>query len=697
MTLLSTSWSPTGPSLIPDYEKAIMAGKCGSILNATGVEYITKLQSLAVEKTRLGIPLLFGLDVIHGYNTVFPIPFAEACSWDTSLIRRTAMFSAREAAASGLNWTFNPMVDIARDPRWGRVAEGAGEDPFLASQIATARVKGHQGSKLNDPFTLAACVKHFAAYGAPFGGRDYNTVDMSERMLRELYLPPYKAAIDAGVATVMSAFNELDGIPCTGNKYLIDRILRKEWGFYGFVVSDWTSIKEMVNHGYATDEKHAGELALSAGIDMDMQSEAYAKYLLKSLEEGKITQQQIDESVKRILQLKFKLGLFDNPFLYLDKKRETEIPCSREILDHALLAAKKSIVLLKNDPWRGQKLLPLKPTAKKIALIGPLANNQEDMLGAWSARGEASKVVTILSGLRKRFSESSIEYAKGTDIKGNITTDLREAIELASRSDIVICALGESRDLSGEASCRTDIGLPGTQQQLLEKLVETGKPVVAIVMAGRPLTLEWLARNVAAIIYSGHLGTRAGDAIAEVISGDYNPSGKLVMSFPRNVGQIPVFYNHKNTGRPFDANDFFTSKYLDVDNEPLYPFGFGLSYTMFGYSNLTLNRPTIGCTDTLVVSFIVKNTGNYDGEETAQLYIRDMVGSVTRPVKELKGFRKIFLKAGEQTQLSFTITQADLKFYNANMEFVAEPGRFKVFIGGNSRDLIEADFEFVDN
>jgi beta-glucosidase len=695
MTLYSTNWSPTGPTLNPDYEKAIMAGKCGSILNAVGVEYISKLQGMAVEKTRLGIPLLFGLDVIHGYRIIFPIPYAEACSWDTALIRETAMYSAKEAAASGLNWTFNPMVDIARDPRWGRVAEGAGEDPFLASAIARARVKGHQGKTLSDPYTIAACVKHFAAYGAPFGGRDYNTVDMSERMLREVYLPPYKAAVEAGAETVMSAFNELDGIPCTGNRVLIHKILRNEWGFRGFVVSDWASIKEMVSHGYAVDEKHAGELALNAGIDMDMQSEAYSKYLLRSLEEGRVTGDQIDESVRRILRLKFKLGLFDNPYLYLDRQREQETSSSREILDHALLAAKKSIVLLKNDPVDGQKVLPVNRQVKRIALIGPLGDNQDDMLGSWSARGEAGKVVTILSGLRKRFGESSVEYAKGADIKGNNTSGFRAAIELATQSDIVICALGESRDQSGEASCRTDIGLPGNQQALIEELAKTGKPIVAIVMAGRPLTLEWLARNVAAILYSGHLGTRAGDAIAEVISGDCNPSGKLVMSFPRNVGQIPVFYNHKNTGRPFDANDFFTSKYLDVDNEPLYPFGFGLSYTTFEYSNLTLNRPTIGRADTLVVSFTVKNTGTYDGEETAQLYIRDMVGSVTRPVKELKGFRKILLKAGEQRVLSFRLTENDLKFYDVNMNFVAEPGKFEVLVGGNSRDLIEANFELV--
>ncbi len=695
LNLVAGEMDETGSNYSKEYEKDIKDGRVGAILNVFGVDHVRKLQELAVNNTRLRIPLLFGYDVIHGFKTIFPIPLAEACSWDIDLIEKTARLSAEEACAAGLNWTFSPMVDIARDPRWGRVAEGSGEDSYLTSLITKARVNGYQGQKLNDPLTMAACVKHFAAYGAPLGGRDYNTVDMSDRVLRETYLPPYKAAVHAGVATVMSSFNELDGIPSSGNKYLLTQILRNEWGFKGFVVSDWTAINEMVNHGYATGEKQAGELALNAGLDMDLQGYVYSTYLKKSFEEGKISENQINESVIRILKLKYNLGLFANPYLYFDNNREKEFTYSKRHMDHALLSAKESIVLLKNTDYKGHKLLPLSKSVKKIALIGPLADNKKDMLGTWNAQGDENKVTTILAGLKNKYPKAKIEFTNGVDFEGNDKTGFNPAKELALRSDIVICAIGESRKQSGEAASRSEIGLPGAQQELMEELAKTGKPIIAIVMAGRPLTIEWLSKNVNAILFAGHLGTRAGDAIAYVLSGDYNPSGKLVMTFPKSIGQVPIFYSTKNTGRPFDASDSYTTKYLDISNEPLYPYGFGLSYTTFEYSNLRLSKPSFKDSEFLTVTFTLKNLGKYDGEEVAQLYIRDLVGSVTRPIKELKGFKKVFLKSGEQKELSFSITENDLKFYDANMKFLAEPGKFKVFVGGNSMELLGAEFELL--
>lgn len=695
LTLYAGDMDQTGPPSKREYEKEIKDGRVGAILNIHGVEYVRKLQEFAVKNTRLRIPLIFGYDVIHGFKTIFPIPLAEACSWDTELIEKTARLSAKEACASGLNWTFNPMVDIARDPRWGRVAEGSGEDTYLASLIAKAKVIGYQGDKLSDIYTMAACVKHFAAYGAPFGGRDYNTVDMSDRVLRETYLLPYKAAIDAGAATVMSSFNELDGIPCTGNKYMLTQILRNEWGFKGFVVSDWTSINEMVNHGYAANLKQAGELAINAGLDMDMQGAVYSKYLKKSIDEGKVSEDQVNESVRRILRLKYRLGLFANPYLYLDENREKEITFSKELMDHALLSAKKSIVLLKNDEFEGKKLLPISKSIKRIALIGPLGNNKNDMLGSWHAQGDVNRATTVLEGLKSAFNGSTVEFAKGADFEGNSKSEFNLAIALAMKSDIVICAIGEGNSQSGEAASRSDIGLSCVQQDLMKELVKTGKPIIAVIMAGRPLTIEWLSKNVNAILFAGHLGTRTGDAIADVLVGDYNPSGKLVMTFPRSVGQIPIFYNTKNTGRPYDASNSYTTRYLDVTNEPLFPFGYGLSYSSFEYSNLKLSKSSMTKGDSLTITFTLKNSGKYDGEEVTQLYIRDLVGSVTRPIKELKKYNKVFLKSGEQRELSFTITENDLKFYDSNMNFLAEPGQFKAFVGGNSKDLIEVDFELL--
>lgn len=696
LNLLAGNNEPTGPGKIKQYENEIKEGHVGAIFNVFGFDEIKKLQELAINKTRLRIPLIFGYDVIHGFKTIFPIPLAEASSWDLDLIEKTAQLSAKEASAAGLNWTFSPMVDIAHDPRWGRVAEGSGEDAYLGTLIAKAKVKGFQGNDLNSNSTMAACVKHFAAYGAPYGGRDYNTVDMSDRMLRETYLPPYKAAVDAGVATVMSSFNEIDGVPNSGNKYLLTQILRNEWGFEGFVVSDWTSINEMVNHGFALNEKHAAELALNAGLDMDMQGAVFSNHLKKLLEEGKISEKQLNESVKRILRIKYRLGLFANPYLRLNVDREREITFSEELMGHAIVSARKSIVLLKNDAYKGQKLLPINKSVKRIALIGPLANNQVDLLGCWNAQGDASKVSTILDGLKNKFPNAVIEFCKGANFIGDDKSGFEEAKRAVLKADIAICVVGESIEQSGEAASRSDIGLPGVQQELIEELVKTDKPIIAYVMAGRPLTIEWLSNNVSAILFSGQLGTRTGDAIADVISGEYNPSGKLVMTFPRNTGQIPIFYSHKNTGRPFNSNDSYTSRYLDVTNEPLYPFGFGLSYTTFLYSDLSLSKSAISQKDTLNIQFSIKNTGKVEGEETVQLYVRDLVGSVTRPVKELKGFKKVLLKPGEHKVLSFSITTSDLMFYDLNMNLTTEPGQFKVFVGGNSADLIEGNFELLN-
>lgn len=692
LTLFTSDWAVTGPVIREEYRQDILSGRCGNIFNAHTVAYARELQRLAVEESPLGIPLLFGYDVIHGHKTIFPIPLAEACSWDTVLVERSARYSAMEATASGLNWTFNPMVDICRDPRWGRIAEGSGEDPLLGSMFAAARVRGYQGNDLADPLTMAACVKHFAAYGEPEGGRDYNTVDMSERSLREVILPPYRAAIDAGAASVMTSFNELDGIPATASKFLLTQILRKEWGFDGMVVTDYTSINEMVNHGYAVDNKHAGELALAAGVDMDMQGAVFYNHLKESLEQGKITEEMIDRSVKNVLKMKYRLGLFDDPYLYLDEEREKEVLFSKEIMDQALAAAKKSIVLLKNEPHKGEKVLPLSKDLRSIALIGPLADNQADMMGTWHASGDASKVVTVLAGLKEKFPYTMIGYEKGCDFETDNRNGFAAALAMAMRSDLVVVAVGENLMQSGEAASRAEPVLPGVQEKLVEMLLNTGKPVVVLIMAGRPLILTSLASKAPAILNTWHLGTRAGDAIADVLAGDYNPSGKLVVSFPYATGQIPVYYYAKNTGRPRDPNQKYTSKYLDIPNEPLYPFGYGLSYTSFEYSDAELSSTEMYMGGSIEVSVKVKNTGQYAGEETVQLYTRDLVGSVTRPLKELKTFRKVYLEPGEETTVSFSLHSDDLRFYTADMQFETEPGEFRVFVGTSSSEVQEAGF-----
>lgn len=694
LTLYTSGWDQTGPTLRSEYMEDVRSGRCGNLFNAHTAEYNRGLQKVAVEETRLGIPLLFGYDVIHGYKTIFPIPLAEACSWDMNLIEKSARLAAKEAAAAGLHWTFNPMVDISRDPRWGRIAEGAGEDPYLGGLIAAAKVKGHQGEELSDPSTLLACVKHFAAYGGAQAGRDYHTVDMSDRVLRETYLPPYKAAIDAGAATVMTAFNEVDGVPATGSKYLMEDILRKEWDFDGFIVTDYTAINEMVPHGYALDNQHAAELAINVGVDMDMQGAVYQNHLEKLVQEGKVSEDDINASVSRILKYKYKLGLFDDPYRYSDAEREKEVVFSKELMDHSLEAGRKSIVLLKNISVNGKKLLPIDPTTKNIAIIGPLGNNKEDQLGTWHASGDVNKAITLFEALKTALPNANISYTEGCKTSGADQSGFKDALEAARKADIIIMAIGEDYRQSGEAASRSELGLPGKQQALLEAIYQLNKPIVSVVMAGRPLTMGWMEDNISAIVYAWHLGTMAGPAITDVLLGAYNPSGKLVITFPRNVGQIPIYYSMKNTGRPFDANNKYTSKYLDVENTPLYPFGYGLSYTDFEYSNLRLSNKTLNGDGSINVSIQVKNTGALKGVETIQLYTQDLVGSVTRPVKELKDFRQIELSPGESKVVSFTITSDDLRFHTQNMEYKAEPGKFTLYIGGNSVDVLSADFEY---
>ena len=696
LTLYTSDWDLTGPVMNPEYMEDIRTGKCGNIFNALTVEYIRKLQKIAVEETRLGIPLLFGYDVVHGYRTIFPIPLAEACSWNLELMQRSAVLSAKEAAASGLNWNFAPVVDISRDPRWGRVAEGNGEDPYLSGCIAEVRVKGFQGSDLADQYTLAACVKHYAAYGAPVAGRDYNTVDMSEISFRQDYLPPYQKGVEAGAVTVMASFNDLFGIPATASKYLMTDILRGECDFTGLVVSDYDGINQLQAHRVAVDSQHAGELALKAGVDMDMQSGIFAGHMERSLEEGKIDIAAIDDAVRRVLRVKFRLGLFEDPYRYMDKDREAEIVFSDEIMEHALVSARESAVLLKNEKKNGRKILPLS-NPERIAVIGPLADNKLDMLGSWHGHGDHSRVVTLLAGLKKKFTNSEIKYTKGCDFYSDDRSGFKKALDLAIKSDVTILAIGETQEHSGEAASRSNIDIPGIQEDLAMAIIKTGKPVVVLIMAERPLTFPELNKKTQAVIYAWHLGTRTGDALADILSGTYNPSGKLVMSVPRNIGQVPLRYNEKSTGRPYDPVYKYTSKYLDVPNKPLYPFGYGLSYTSFDYGDIELSDTIMGMNDTIKISVSIRNTGNFDGEEIVQLYIRDMFASLTRPVKELKAFRKILLTKGEEVTVQFAITSEDLKFINGNLDYIAEPGDFKVLIGSDSERLKEADFTLKYN
>ena len=688
LTLLTSNWETTGPTLREGYREDIAAGRVGAIFNAYTAQYTTELQRLAVEQTRLKIPLLFGYDVIHGHRTIFPISLGEAASWDMAAIERSARVSAQEAAAEGIHWTFSPMVDIARDPRWGRISEGAGEDVHLGSRIARARVRGYQGDDLAATDTILATAKHFAAYGAAQAGRDYHTVDISERTLRDTYLPPFKAALDEGAATVMTAFNEYDGVPASGNRYLLTEVLRDRWGFDGFVVTDYTSINEMVPHGYARDLAQAGEQAINAGVDMDMQGAVFMEHLGQSLAAGRVDMAQIDRAVRRILEMKYRLGLFEDPYRYADQARQEATLYRPEFLEAARDVARKSMVLLRNEGG----VLPIAANARSIALIGPLADSKADMIGSWSAAGDRqTRPVTILEGLRARAPEGvTIAHARGASYafedEGS-TEGFAEALALAARSDLIIAAMGERWDMTGEAASRTSLDLPGNQQALLEALVATGKPVVLVLLSGRPNSIEWAAGHVPAILHAWYPGTMGGHAVADVLFGDYNPSGKLPVTFPRTVGQVPIHYDMKNTGRPIElgeANAKYVSRYLNTPNDPLYRFGHGLSYTSFSYSPVTLSAPAMGPGGTITASATITNTGARAGEEVVQLYVRDLVGSVTRPVQELKGFEKIALAPGESRTVRFTLAPADLAFTRADMSYGWEPGEFQLWIAPRS-------------
>ncbi len=690
----SGDWSHTGPiTKDGDKQNQVRDGQLGSMLNVIGVQHTRELQEMAMQ-SRLKIPLLFGQDVIHGFKTTFPIPLAEAASWDTAAIRLSARIAATEAAAAGVHWTFAPMVDISRDPRWGRVMEGAGEDPFLGSVIAAARVKGFQGNGLGSVDAVMACAKHFAAYGAAVGGRDYNTVDMSLRQLHETYLPPFKAAVDAGAATLMNSFNDLNGIPATGNKYLQRDILKGQWKFSGFVVSDWGSVGEMVNHGYAKDNYEAALLAITAGSDMDMESRSYKDHLAQLVKEGKVKIQLVDDAVRRILRKKFELGLFDDPYRFSNPEREQKQLNNPVHRAAARDMAKKSIVLLKNQ----EQLLPLSKETKSIALIGPFIKAVRDNLGFWSMEwpDDSSTIVTQWQGIKDRVSGlTKLLYAKGCNINDSSKAGFAEAIEAAMQAEVVIMSMGEARDMSGEAKSRSNIHLPGVQEELIRAIHATGKPVIVMINAGRPLVFNWTADNVPAILYNWWLGTEAGNAIADVLFGDYNPSAKLPMTLPRSEGQIPIYYNYYTTGRPAknDSDRFYRSAYIDESIYPKYPFGYGLSYTQFQYSDIRLTKNQYRANDKIEVIITLTNTGNYDGEEVVQLYIRDVAASVVRPVKELKGFQKVFLKKGKAKEVRFLLTADDLRFYNDRLQFIYEPGEFKLYIGGSSNDVKETTFE----
>ena len=704
----------TGQAQSSDVAKKIEQGLVGGLFNLKGVDKIRDVQKLAVEKSRLGIPLLFGMDVVHGYETIFPIPLGLSCSWDMAAIEQSARIAATEASADGISWTFSPMVDISRDPRWGRVSEGNGEDPFLGGAIARAMVLGYQGADLGNQLKhnneIMACVKHFALYGAGEAGRDYNTVDMSRNRMFNEYLYPYQAAVDAGVGSVMASFNEIDGVPATANKWLMTDVLRKQWGFNGFVVTDFTGIAEMVAHGIG-DLQTVSARALNAGVDMDMVSAGFVGTIKTSIDEGKISMETLDTACRRILEAKYKLGLFDNPYKYCDLKRPAREIFTKEHREAARRIAGESFVLLKNGsihPGSAEPLLPLKKEGT-VAVIGPLANTRSNMPGTWSVAARLNDYPSVYEGLKEMMAgKVNITYAKGSNLISDAAYEERatmfgrslnrdnrtdkemldEALKVAAGADVIVAALGESSEMTGESSSRTDLNIPDVQRTLLEALLKTGKPVVLTLFTGRPLTLVWEQENVPAILNVWFGGSEAAYAIGDVLFGDVNPSGKLTMTFPKNVGQIPLFYNHKNTGRPLAEGKWFEkfrSNYLDVDNEPLYPFGYGLSYTTFRYSDITLDKTVMGQDGSVTATVSVTNTGKRDGAEVVQLYIRDLVGSITRPVKELKGFEKVFIKAGESKTISFKITPELLRFYDYDLNHVAEPGDFDIMIGGSSQ------------
>jgi beta-glucosidase len=712
LNLLSVGFDVTGPVLSHDAETKIRQGLVGGVFNTYTPIAMRKLQTHSIKDSRLGIPLLFGYDVIHGHKTIFPIPLGLSCSWNLNLIERSARIAASEASADGVDWTFSPMVDIARDPRWGRIMEGSGEDPYLGGQIAKAMVHGYQGDDLARSNAVMACVKHFALYGAVEAGRDYNTVDMSRRQMYEYYLPPYLAAVQAGVGSVMSSFNEIDAVPATGDQWLLTDLLRKQWGFQGFVVTDYTAINEMTEHGMG-DFRDDAELALKAGVDMDMVSEAFVKYLPDLVAQRNIPEPMIDQACRRVLEAKYKLGLFADPYHGCTEERATREILTPENLKAARDMAEQSFVLLKNE----HQLLPLKK-AGTIALVGPLADDQENLLGSWRAAGDWRLAVSVLAGVSNALGSSvAILHAKGANLVDDpglrstlkaygvdLPLDsrtpqemLKEAVETASRADVVVAVLGESSGMSGEAASRSDIGLPENQEDLLRALVATGKPVVLVLMNGRPLTLTWEAEHCTAILETWFGGTETGNAVADVLFGDYNPSGKLTATFPRSVGQIPIYYNHKNTGRPYKGDPGFkyVSRYIDVPNDPLYPFGYGLSYTTFSYSDVRLSKTVLKGDETLLATVTVTNTGDYAGEETVQLYLSQPVASVTRSVEDLRGFQKVYLQAGETKDVTFPITTEDLKFYNGKLEYDWEPGEFIIRIGGSSTRLKSANVQWL--
>ncbi|TGE23477.1 beta-glucosidase BglX [Hymenobacter metallicola] len=719
LNLITVGFDVTGPVVSKDVDANIRKGLVGGVFNTYTPVAARKLQEMAIKESRLHIPLIFGYDVIHGHRTIFPIPLGLSATWDMAAVERSARVAAEESAADGLHWVFSPMVDIARDPRWGRIAEGGGEDPYLGSELARAMVRGYQGpgNDLTKNNTVMACLKHFALYGAAEAGRDYNTTDMSLARMYNEYLPPYKAAVEAGVGSVMSSFNDINGVPATGNKWLLTDLLRRQWGFKGFVATDYTAINEMVNHGVGNDAQ-VSAMALNAGADQDMVGEVFLKNLAQNLKDGTVTQETIDQACRRVLEGKYKLGLFKDPYRGVSEKRAKATLMKKEFLDDARDVARKSFVLLKND----NNALPLKK-AGTIALVGPLATRQRDLIGSWSGAGDWKQAVSVEQGIRNvagssvkivtaqgaNFTDDALLVERLNAYSGDIVPDkrpaeemIREAVLAAQGADVVVAVVGESQGMTGEAASRADIGLPAPQLELLKALKKTGKPLVVVLMNGRPLTLNWEQQNADAILETWFAGTQGGNAIADVLFGAYNPSGKLTATFPQSVGQVPLYYNHKMTGRPFDAADpkerlaKYKSRYLDISNEPLYPFGYGLSYTSFSFSKPELSSATISPGSGLDVKVTIKNTGNFDGEEVAQLYLRDVAGSVSRPVRELKGFQKVMLKKGESRTLTFHVSPDDLKFYNNDLQWVAEPGEFQIFIGPNSRDTQQASFKLVD-
>jgi len=713
LNLVTGGEATTGTTVSTDVESKIKNGQIGGIFSMSTPAKIRKTQEIAIKQSRLKIPIIFGMDVIHGYRTVFPIPLGLAATWDMNLIQQSARIAAEEATADGINWAFSPMVDISRDPRWGRISEGAGEDTYLSSRVAEAIVHGFQGDNLAAYNTMMACVKHFALYGAAEGGRDYNSTDMSLHRMYNEYLPPYKAAIDAGAGSIMTSFNDINGVPASANKWLMTDVLRQQWGFKGLVVTDYTAVNELTAHGLG-DLQQVSALSLNAGVDMDMVGEGFLTTLKKSLDAGKVKIADIDRACRYVLEAKYKLGLFDDPYRYCDEKRAKTVIGSEANHAKAREIAAKSFVLLKNE----NQALPLKKTGT-VAVIGPLANSGPNMPGTWSVSAELDKTASLIEGMKAvlgnkvniltHLGSNLLEdpnYQKHATMFGRtIARDSRkeeeiiaEAVQVAQQSDVVVAALGESSEMSGESSSRSELDIPKNQQNLLKALLATGKPVVLVLFTGRPLTLTWEDAHVPAILNVWFGGTETGKAVADVLFGDVVPSGKITATFPRNVGQIPIYYAHKNTGRPYgNSGDFekFKSNYLDVSNSPLYPFGYGLSYTTFSYSDIRLDRNTIDEKGTLQASIDITNTGNYDAEETVQLYIQDVVASVTRPVKELKGFQKIFLKKGEQKTVNFKINVDDLKFFDNSLKYIAEPGNYKVYIGPNSRDVKEKEFELL--